>query len=347
MINRQNWLDVREYLTHLDRRLGRDPQTVHKYWGYLRHLIEWADETPLPASHRIDPVLPMYLMSARNDGKTTPLTHTTQYKALTTIRLFYQFARATWATRYQKILPDWVETLLPRSKPEPTLDEHRFYTLEEVKTIASVSTETLREERGRVAVCMLFLSGMRPDALASIPLQCVDLPNRRLLQIPSMGIRTKNDKAAITYLLDIPEVLTVVQRWDKCVRHMAPTSLWYPPIARDGVRLVETSRAIFGRASAIGDDIRCICDRAGVEYKSAHKLRHGHIVYARGLARNMEEVKAISQNVMHANAIITDQVYSALTSNQVQNVILNLGAQKQKDEADILRLIEILKAQLT
>lgn len=346
MINRQNWLDVRDYLTHLDRRLGRDPQTIHKYWGYLRHLIEWADETPLPASHRLDPVLPLYLMSARNDGKSTPLSHTTQYKALTTIRLFYQFARTTWATRYQKILPDWVETLVPRSKPEPTLDEHRFYTLDEAKTIAAVSAETLREKRGQVAVCMLFLSGMRPDALASIPLQCVDLPNRRLLQYPSMGIRTKNDKAAITYLLDIPELFSIVQEWDARVRQMAPTSLWYAPIARDGIRLVETSRAIFGRASAIGEDIRVICDRAGVEYKSPHKLRHGHIVYARGFARNMEEVKAISQNVMHANAIITDQVYSALTTNQVQHVIRKLGSSPEMNKEELLRLIELLKVQL-
>lgn len=137
-----------------------------------------------------------------------------------------------------------------------------------------------------------------------------------------------------------------MQEWDTRVRHMAPTSLWYAPIARDGIRLVETSRAIFGRASAIGEDIRCICDRAGIEYKSPHKLRHGHIVYARGLARNMEEVKAISQNVMHANAIITDQVYSALTSNQVQNVILNLGASPELDKEELLRLIELLKVQM-
>ena len=347
MINRQNWLDVRAYLDHLDHRLGRDPQTVHKYWGYLRHLIEWADEKPLTVAHRIDPVLPAYLMSARNDGRTNPLSHTTQYKALTTIRLFFQFACAAWSVRYQKIQPAWIETLQPRSKPEPSLEEHRFYTLDEVRAIAAVSAATLREERGQVAACLLFLSGMRPDALASIPRQCVDLPNRRLLQIPSMGIRTKNDKAAITYLLDIPDLFALVERWDRRVRRMAPTSLWYAPIALSGLHLKETTRAIVGRASAIGDDLRRICDRAGVEYKSPHKFRHGHIVYARGLASNMEEVKAISQNVMHANAIITDQVYSALTTNQVQSVITTLGTRKQNDQTELLRLIEMLKAQLT
>jgi len=96
----------------------------------------------------------------------------------------------------------------------------------------------------------------------------------------------------------------------------------------------------------LGDDLRLICELAGVEYKSPHKLRHGHIVHARSLARNMEEVKAISQNVMHANSIITDQVYSSLKTNQVQNVILNLGSSNAFDKTELLRLIELLKAQI-
>lgn len=185
---------------------------------------------------------------------------------------------------------------------------------------------------------------MRPDALASAPRQCIDLPQRRILQIPSLGIRTKNRKAAITYLLDIPDLLTVVQAWEDRVRHMAPAALWYAPMQRDGIRLKETTIAIRGRASEIGNDVRAVCGRAGVEYKSPHKFRHGHIVYARGLASNMEEVKAISQNVMHANAVITDQVYSALASNRVQTVISRLG--QNKNDQELMRLVELLKERL-
>lgn len=229
------------------------------------------------------------------------------------------------------------------------LVEHVYYTLEEILRIAAVSAATLHHERAKAGACMLFLSGMRPDSLASIPLQCVDLPQRRLLQLPQLGIRTKNDKAAVTYLLDIPELLSVVQAWDQRVRSLftTPTALWVAPLLRDGVRLKETSRAITGRVSMIGDDLRLICELAGVEYKSPHKIRHGHIVHARSLARNMQEVKAISQNVMHSTAIITDQVYSGLKTNQVQNTILNLGLSPSLDKAEILRLIEMLKSQIT
>lgn len=345
MINRQNWLDTCAYLEHLQHDLGRTDQTIHAYRIHLRRLLEWADEKPLSKANHLDPVFPVYLAELRT-RHTAPLTYSTLYKTLTTVRLFYAFAMSTWNARYQHIHAAWLATLRPRSQPEPRLEEHRFYTRDELLRIASVSTETLREERGQAAACMLFLSGMRPDAFASMPRRCVDLANNRLLQIPSLGIRTKNKKAAVTYLLNIPELRAIVQRWECRVAHMAEDALWYAPLHTDDVQLIESRRAIQGRASLIGEDIRIICSRAGVEYKSPHKFRHGHIVYARSLARTLAEAKAISQNVMHANTIITDQVYSALTGDQVRDVITSLGTDKQNEQADLLRLLEELKQRL-
>lgn len=345
MINRQNWLDVQHYLHHFEKTLGRDRLTIIKIRGFLRHLLEWADAIPLGHAYRIDQVLPVYLLTARNDGRTTPLSYETVYKNLATVRRFYAYAIMMWASRY-KLPPGWVETLTPRSKPQPSLDDHRFYTLDEIKAIAAVAVETLREERGQAGACMMFLSGIRPDALASIPLQCVDLPNRRLFQIPSMGIRTKNDKAAITYLLDIPEVFERLQSWDRRVRQMTPTSLWYANLSQDGLRMVETPSAFEGRALTVAKDIRLICDRAGVKYKSPHKFRHGHIVHARSLARTMEEAKAVSQNVMHSDIVITDKVYSTLQTSKVQSTILNLGTQNKNEQTELIRLLDQLRQHL-
>lgn len=348
MIHRQNWLDVREYLHHLKARLGRDPQTIHKYWGQLRHLLEWADDVPLHFAHRIEPVLPVYLKSARNDGKAIPLTYTTIYKTLVTVRAFMQYAQLAWSRRYRPLPPSWVLTLHPHSKPIVQLHDHQYYSLEEMQRMAAVATETLHAARAQAGACLAFLSGIRPDALASIPLQCVDLANRRLLQLPQLGIRTKNDKSGITYLLDIPELMNVVEAWDQRVRHAftTPAALWYAPLQRDGLRLKETNRAIVGRTSMLGEDLQLICKQADVEYKSFHKLRHGHIVHARSLARTMDDVKAISQNVLHSSVVITDQVYSDLKTSQVQNAILNLGSSPDMDKDEIRRLIELLKGQL-
>ncbi len=351
MINRQNWLDAHAYLRHMDRRVGRHPSTIHKYRTQLRHLLEWADEYPFQKAREIDPSFPAYLVTARADGRAGPLSYSTIYKTLITVRAFFQFARLEWPQRYHRISESWIDLLQPTrdTKPIPSLEEHRFYTLDEVQAIVRVSAETLREERAKTAAAILFLSGMRPDVLASIPISCVDLQQHRILQIPLFGVRTKNSKPAITYLLNIPELLETVTAWDHRVRSVFPPStLWYSTLNNDGMQLTETTRAIVGRASVIGDDLRIICQKAGVEYKSPHKFRHGHIVYARRLARTPDDVKAISQNVMHANSNITDQVYGALTDNQVQSAIANLSQPRSAGPREelILQLIEMLKAQL-
>jgi integrase len=63
----------------------------------------------------------------------------------------------------------------------------------------------------------------------------------------------------------------------------------------------------------------------GVEYYSAHKLRHGHAVYALKHAKTMAELKAISQNLMHSSIGITDGIYGRLVDDDVNRVITHLG----------------------
>jgi len=103
---------------------------------------------------------------------------------------------------------------------------------------------------------MLFLSGMRADALASIPISCVDLPNRRISQLPESGVRTKNRKAALTYLLEIPELLAVVERWNSRIQCLPQGALWYTTVSSDGMTLTPTTIACEGRTGVIEDDVR-------------------------------------------------------------------------------------------
>jgi site-specific recombinase XerD len=326
MINRQNWLDIRAYLHHIQRVRQNSQETVKRARAHLRHLLEWADETPLPAARKIDPTFPTYLLSARCDGKDQPLAPASISKCLTNARQFFSFARTEWPLRYKSISESWIELLYPpRSIRNSRIVRREFWTLEDALKIASVSAETLREERGKVAVCMLFLSGMRASALASLPISCVDLPNRTIYQLPERGVHTKNHKAAITYLLEIPELLNVVEAWDRRVRAELPSSaLWYSTLSRDGMRLTQTVTCFDGRNSVIEHDLRLICARANVHYLSPHKLRHGHVVFALKHSNNLADLKAISQNVMHASVVITDQIYGRLMNDDVQKTITSL-----------------------
>ena len=173
---------------------------------------------------------------------------------------------------------------------------------------------------------MLFLSGMRADVLASIPINCIDLPNRTLYQLPEKGVHTKNNKAAKTYLLNIPDLLHVVEAWharliDLC---FPPDALWYTNLARDAMTLVPTTRTISKRYNMVEDDVRLICQKAGVPYLSPHKVRHGHTVYGLKRAQNVAQLKAISQNIMHASIVTTDQIYGRLVNDDVQDIIASI-----------------------
>jgi integrase len=116
------------------------------------------------------------------------------------------------------------------------------------------------------------------------------------------------------------------------------------------MRLTPTLSAYAQRYCIIEDDVKLICARAGVPYKYPHQLRHGHTVYGLKNARTIEELKAVSQNIMHASMTITDGIYGNLLTNEVQNVISSLGKlpedkiSKDQIAAKIAELLELLKA---
>lgn len=328
MIHRQNYLDVRTYLRYVDHVLQNDPSTVKRTRAHLRHLLEWADATPFPKARTIDPTFPTYLVQHQDDRHAKTLAPASIAKALANARQFFAFARLEWSLRYKTISESWIETLQPprQVRASARLPVRQFWSFEDACKVAAVSTETLREARGQVAVCMLFLSGMRADALATLPIHCVDLEHQAVLQLPEFGVRTKNSKAAITYLLTIPVLQEVVNRWQtRLMESDQPrTSLWYATLSTDGMRFTVTSQAFENRREIISKDIRLICQKAGVSYLSPHKLRHGHSVYALKRARDMGQLKAISQNLMHESVVTTDQIYGKLLNDDVQQIITSL-----------------------
>lgn len=341
MIHRQNYLDVRAYLHHIERVRQNDPQTVKRARGHLRHLLEWADDKPFIKARHIDPTFPAFLLTIQKttspkiadfgggrEGVGLGLAPASIIKCLTNARQFFTFARSEWPHRYKPISESWIEMLQPprHVRLNSRLPVRQYWTLDDVRKVAAIAVETLRQRRAQVAVCMLFLSGMRADALASIPLSCIDLPNLTVYQLPERGVRTKNRTAAKTYLLNIPDLLAVVRTWDTLLAtsHFPPSTLWYSTLSRDGMTLTPTARAFDGRHNTVQKDIRLICELAGVPYLSPHKLRHGHTVYALKRTANVAQLKAVSQNIMHKSLVTTDQIYGVLINDDVRDIIASL-----------------------
>lgn len=130
-----------------------------------------------------------------------------------------------------------------------------------------------------------------------------------------------------SFLLDVPELMAVVADWDREVRsRLEPTTPWFAPLFPDtGGFDPGLPPAGQFRVSRVNKDLKAWLSKVGLPYHSPHKLRHGHAVYALKNARDISDLKAISQNLMHSNLSITDGVYGVLSNLDVRTKITGLG----------------------
>jgi integrase len=321
-------------LEYRRRDIQNDPHTVATYWQSLKHLLIWAGKRSFKEAPKINPPFPEYLLTARNESyertpKDKPLTPKYMVKVLSHARFFFEWAHL-YERGFGEINEAWIRTLKVRrsARPESRLQVRSYWRLEDLRKITALQPANLREERDIAALSFLFVSGMRIGAFVTLPAACVDMSRRRIMQLPEMGVCTKNHKAAITYLIPIPDLLNVVEKWDKRIQGLEGKYNWYPALNTDGwagtiLRPGLLTGKYTGRAEAFDKGLKLLCQRAGVPYKSPHKIRHGHGVYGVKNSKNMGQLKAISQNLMHENVGITDGIYGKLAEDELGEIIAN------------------------
>jgi integrase len=333
MINRSNYLLVKEFLTFRREVKQNTDETVHTYWEGLRHLLSWSDDIFLSKAPNIRPTFPEYVSKHREDGKEGELSIKYQGKVLNQCREFLKWAMMN-VPSMGGVKDAYIETLVVRrSKIGGRIVKREYFTLEEIQKIAALEPQNLRQERDIAAVCFLFLSGMRIGAFVSLPCKAIDFSRMRIIQSPEIGVNTKNSKAAITFLLPIQELMKPILRWDKIVRPVSgDNGYWFASIAFNG-RSTEYTFAkwqeVLGnekdRENLFRKSLHDVCESAGVAYKSPHKIRHGFGVYGVKNAKDMGQMKAISQNMMHANMGITDGLYGKLAEEDLGDIMSSFG----------------------
>ncbi len=177
-------------------------------------------------------------------------------------------------------------------------------------------------------------------AFVSLPIQAVDIPNRKDVQYPNLGVRTKNRKFGITYLLDIPDLLRVVQDWDSEIRSILPLNgFWFAPLSPEPGKIDPSIVSIGEHRSTLArKNIKAWIESNGLPYHSPHKFRHGHIHYGLEHSKDIEDYKAVSLNVMHSSMKITDEFYSNINDREIKNRISELSKKSQLSEDDDLEL---------
>ncbi len=317
--------------------------SLGRYRFYLRHLLLWAGETPFRQVIKLRPTFPSYVCSLPGRNGEVPLAAVTQKKIIEIGKRFFTWGKQNYPKEFGSLTIAWLESLrAPRTRENN--EEHEYVSLEEVLLLIAVPNDEddLALVRDKAAAAMLFLSGARASAFTTLPVSAVDLLARTLRQWPELGVATKNGKRATTYLLPIPELLSLAQLWDDVVRSTLPkTARWYAPVSsRWGNQSLEESDPGKNRHQALDKRLHRLFGLAGLPYKSAHKFRHGHAVYGLLKAQTMADYKAVSMNLMHNDIKITDSIYAPILSEEVKERIANLTSdQNSTSDTEIDGLI--------
>jgi len=325
MINRGNWKLFKEYLLFRKEVDLLSDSSLRLEETWLRHLLEWAQETSFENAPKIRPTLPEYVVDARLDGSGVSLSPVYVRKIIRSSYNFLEWLR-THKRGFSALDQAWLDTLKP---PRMTIEhkEHEAVTIEEIKEIAKAPVKTLKEKRIRAAAVFWFLSGIRIGAFVTLPIKGLDLENRSIRQWPKLGVRTKFGKHQTTYFLNIPELVEVVKKWDDFVRsQLTLDHPWFPNISPETGKL-DQDNSFIGENRHYGarKDLKEWLDKVGLSYHSPHKFRHGFAVYSLKHAKDISQLKAISQNMMHENISITDGIYGGLSSKDIENEISKIS----------------------
>ena len=94
-------------------------------------------------------------------------------------------------------------------------------------------------------------------------------------------------------------------------------------------------------------DLRKWISQVDLPCHSPHKFRHGFAVYAIKLAKNIGELKAISQNLMHSYIKTTDSIYGGFSEKDVKEQIIslirNLSSDDNSSSDDREHLLKLLE----
>jgi len=331
MINRKNWKLMKSYLEYRKSVDQLSEGSLRIESTYLRYILEWAGEVPFKDAPGIRPTLPEHLLSVRVGEGSKPLTRDYSKKILATARRFFEWLSDNQKA-YRTIKRIWIRTLkAKRIKAVPKKIDVVSY--DDALAIAQAPAESLREQRIQAAAVFWYLSGIRIGAFVSLPILAVDIEHGVLKQHPDLGGRTKNGKHATTYLLQIPELMSVVRAWDDVVRTVLPEeACWFAHLSpRTGQLDLDVHPAGYHRPNLARRELKTWLEKVGLAYHSPHKFRHGHIQYGVEHAKDRGDIKAISLNVMHDDTIITDKVYSRLRTETVQSRINGLSEKPTED----------------
>lgn len=224
-----------------------------------------------------------------------------------------------------------------------------------LKLVDSIEGQSELAMRDRALISLLFLSGMRDSAVASLPLGCFDPEKLEIHQSPAMGVHTKFGKDMVTHLFVFDDRLsTLVLDWYNYLKDQKLFSSRDPLFPRNKVvrnsetgafESVVVERAFWQGAGPIRDIVRRRSEAAGLPYYKPHAFRHATAQLAAKQCASLEELRVVSQNLGHENVGTTLTSYGKVSPGRVREVMSTVDFARSGNElfdADFKRKLNLL-----
>lgn len=214
----------------------------------------------------------------------------------------------------------------PKYKDFPTIEQIR-------KVIFSMPTNTDIQKRDRALIALVFLSGMRDSAVASLKLKHVDIYKRLIKQDPS-EVKTKFSKRIDTYFFPVgKDIEQIFIDWVKYLLEEKLFGINDPVFPRTKMILDEnncfTADGIepihWQSANQIRKIFKEACEKARVQYFNPHSIRNTLVYHGEKLCRNPEHFKAWSQNLGHDNVSTTFNNYGNINTHRQGDIIRGMS----------------------
>jgi integrase/recombinase XerD len=217
-----------------------------------------------------------------------------------------------------------------RSKPVPELEEIE-------NALKAMPDATEIDKRDRAVFALIFVTGARDRAVASLKLKHVDIAAARLFQ-DAREVKTKRGKTFVTQFFPVGHLPpAIVREWIdflKTVKGFGPDDPLFPAteVVLHGLAqsaTVSLSRRHWQTTTPIRKIFRTAFARAGLPYFNPHSFRSTLARLGETLCGPGKEWKSWSQNLGHTDMLTTFSSYGHVPEHQQCEIIANIGQRKK------------------
>jgi len=353
-INPKNERLKHEYFIFKHEAEGKDPKTIDTIAKAILRFEDFTSHKDFGTFNRHQAIAFKNHIAEANNKKTgAPMALATQNSTLKIVQGFFRWLAFQRGYKKKIHMPD-VEYLnlsandARAAKSSAPVD---FPSMEQMRhVIAQMPFKTEIEKRDRAIVAFTILTAARVGAIVSLKIKDFDQSKLLVSQNPN-HVNTKFSKRIETYLMVIDETtLQIFLDWVafiKTEKLFSPNSPLFPKTqnGQDENKCFKAnglSQDHWAGTTAVRDIFKKAFNNAGIKYHHPHSLRHTIVHFAMENGANVEELKALSQNIGHESPLVTLGSYGEITNYRQGELIKRIGEKRSEENlrATLRRLIE-------